>query len=92
MKHLIDRVWEYSKNNSQGFTLNIETFKPIKKGIAVAYLETQNSFGKDGLINALNQALNHDKILGGWLEVESKEHYFDCVRIFRKLIKLSSLE
>tara|TARA_A100001011_G_scaffold257622_1_gene265905 strand:+ start:469 stop:627 length:159 start_codon:yes stop_codon:yes gene_type:complete len=50
MKQLFDRVWEHSLKNPEGFTLNIETFKLIKKGISVAYHETQNSFGKQGLI------------------------------------------
>jgi hypothetical protein len=36
MKPLFDRVWEYSVENPDGFTLNIETFKTVKKGIAVA--------------------------------------------------------
>ena len=85
MKHLIDRVWEYSRNNPEGFTLNIETFKPIKKGIAVAYQATQDSFGKQGLKDVLNHALDNNKIVGGWFNVENREYYFDSVRIFRKL-------
>ena len=85
MKQLFDRVWEYSKNNPEGFTLNIETFKPIKLGIAVAYQATQDSFGKKGLNDALSHALNHSRIIGGWFNVENQEYYFDSVRIFRKL-------
>ena len=49
MKQLIDGVWEYSLINPDGFTLNIETMKPVKYGISVAYQETQNSFGKESL-------------------------------------------
>ena len=41
MKQLIDGVWEYSLINPDGFTLNIETMKPVKYGISVAYQETQ---------------------------------------------------
>jgi fructokinase len=29
MKQLIDSVWEYAENNPDGFTLNIETMKPL---------------------------------------------------------------
>lgn len=46
MNDLIERVLEYSKNNPNGFTLNIENFKEVKFGIIVAYKETQNSFTK----------------------------------------------
>lgn len=87
MKQLIDRVWEYSKNNPYGFTLNIETFRPIKFGICVAYSETQNSFGKDGLRTVINHALKHNKIVGGWLNEDNGFYYFDSCRIFKDLEK-----
>ena len=37
----------------------------LQKTSHVACLESQNSFGKDGLMNALNHALNHKKLTGG---------------------------
>lgn len=83
MKHLIDRVREYSKNNPDGFTINIETFKPIRFGIAVAYLETQDSFGLEGLKKVIEHAIDHNKIVGGWLNEENGFYYFDSVKIFR---------
>ena len=83
MKQIIERVWEYSKKNPHGFTLNIETFKPIKFGICVAYLETQNSFGKQGLELVINHALNHNKIIGGWLNDQNELYYFDSIRVFK---------
>lgn len=83
MKHLIDRVWEYSLNNPYGFTLNVETFKAVKFGIIVAYLETQNNFGKESLERVLKHSLSHHKIIGGWLNNKSGFYYFDSVKIFR---------
>ena len=83
MKDLFDRVWEYSLNNPHGFTLNIETLKPIKFGICVAYLETQNQFGKSGLETAINHALKHEKVVGGWLNEENKLYYFDSIKVFK---------
>ncbi|MFV0565768.1 MAG: hypothetical protein ACK5NB_08050 [Flavobacteriaceae bacterium] len=83
MKQLIDRVWEYSKNNPYGFTLNVETLKPIKFGICVAYLETQNCFGKQGLEQVINHALKHNKIVGGWLNDDNGFYYFDSIKIFK---------
>lgn len=86
MEKLIDRVWEYSKNNPYGFTLNIETFKEVKFGICVAYLEIQDSFGKHGLENVVKHALKHNKIVGGWLNDENNYYYFDSIRIFHRLV------
>lgn len=83
MKNLIDRVWEYSQNNPEGFTLNIETFKAVKFGIVVAYYETQNSFGKEALETVIIHALNHNKTLGGWLNDDNRFFYFDSVKIFK---------
>ncbi|SZD72030.1 Uncharacterised protein [Candidatus Ornithobacterium hominis] len=83
MKHLIERVWEHSINNPYGFTLNIETFRPIKFGICVAYIDTQNCFGKHGLENVINHASEHDKIVGGWLNDDNGFYYFDSVKVFK---------
>lgn len=83
MKQLIERVWEYSLKNSEGFTFNLETEKPVKFGIAVAYLETQNSFDKESLERVISHSLEHAKILGGWLNVENNRFYFDSIKIFK---------
>lgn len=83
MKQLTDRVWEYSQNNPEGFTLNLETFRPVKFGISVAYLETQDSHNKESLEHVINHSLKHQKIIGGWLNDENEKYYFDSVRIFK---------
>jgi len=83
MKHLIDRVWEYSKNNPDGFTLNIETMKAVKFGIVVAYYETQDSFGKEALKAVIDHAMDHHKIIGGWFNDQNGSYYFDSVRTFK---------
>ncbi|WP_424493873.1 hypothetical protein [Salinimicrobium sp. GXAS 041] len=83
MENLIDRVWEYSKNNPDGFTLNIETMKAVKFGIVVAYYETQNSFGKEALELVINHSLKNSKTIGGWLNNENDFYYFDSVKIFK---------
>ncbi|MDM8174810.1 hypothetical protein FKG96_12545 [Olivibacter sp. LS-1] len=85
METLIDRVWEYSKNNPYGFTLNIETMKPVKFGICVAYLETQDSFNREGLEKVIKHALEHEKIVGGWLNDENGFYYFDSIKLFSKM-------
>lgn len=83
MEKLIDRVWEYSLINPNGFTLNIQTMKPVKFGISVAYKETQDSFGKESLTTVINHALEHDRTVGGWLDTENDRYYFDSVKIFK---------
>ena len=83
MKQLIDGVWDYSLINPNGFTLNIETMKPVKYGISVAYEETQDSFGKESLNKVINHALEHSKTVGGWYDTESNRYYFDSVKVFR---------
>ncbi|MHA7823702.1 hypothetical protein ACVVIH_13145 [Chryseobacterium arthrosphaerae] len=83
MKQLIERVWEYSLNNPEGFTLDLETLKPVKFGIAVAYLETQDSFDKESLEKVISHSLENGKILGGWLNVENNRFYFDSIKIFK---------
>jgi fructokinase len=80
MKHLIERVWDYSLNNPEGFTIDIESFKPITKGIAVAYLETQNSHSKESINKVIIHAKNNENTIGGWLE--KNLYYFDSVKIF----------
>lgn len=57
MDDLIERVWEYSLNNPDGFTLNIENFKVVKYGLIVAFKDTQNSFGKQSLQKVINHSL-----------------------------------
>lgn len=82
MQDLTTRVWEYSKNNPYGFTLNLETFTPIEKGFCVAYKETQDCFNIEGLEKAITHALEHQKIIGGWLDTLENKYYFDSIRIF----------
>lgn len=81
MNELIDSVWEYAKNNPNGFTLNIETKKAITFGISVAYKETQDSFGKESLEKVIRHALENFKTVGGWQDDEN--YYFDSVKIFK---------
>lgn len=83
MEQLIGRVWEYPLINPDGFTLNVETMKPVKYGISAAYKEAQESFGKEGLNGVINHALEHGKTAGGWLDAESDRYYFDSVKIFK---------
>ena len=54
-------ILEIAKQNPTGFTVDLTTLKKVIKGISVAYIETQNSFGEEGLRGVLNHALKHEK-------------------------------
>lgn len=77
-------ILSIAANNPDGFTVEIPSLRIIEvfenEGIVVAYSETQDSFGEDGLKKVIAHALAHDKLVGGWLEDERL--YFDSVRIF----------
>ena len=85
MEQLFKAIFEIAKQNPDGFTVDLTTLKKVTKGISVAYLETQDSFGEEGLKRVLNHAEMHEKKVGGWLNEENQEFYFDSVRIFTNL-------
>ena len=86
MKNFIKKsIKEMANQNPLGFTVDLTTLKKVTGGISVAYLETQNSFGDEGLEKVLQHAMTHDKKVGGWLDEDSGSFYFDSVRIFTNL-------
>ena len=85
MEQLISAILKVAKENPMGFTVDLTTLKKVTKGISVAYFETQDSFGEEGLRRVLNHALAHEKKVGGWLNEENKQFYFDSIRIFTNL-------
>ena len=85
MEQLFKAIFEIAMQNPDGFTVDLTTLKKVTKGISVAYLETQDSFGENGLKRVLNHAEMHEKKVGGWLNEENQEFYFDSVRVFTNL-------
>lgn len=82
---LFNEVKPIAENNPYGFTLN-KNLKPIKKGFIVASALTQNSFGDDGLKRVLAIVFKqpHERFdgVGGWLNEEDGQYYFDAVKVF----------
>lgn len=76
-----DRLWEYACENPFGFTVNVIDWTIPSEGISVAYLETQDSHGREGLRKSLGHALSHDGYVGGWLS-DDGSYYFDSVKLF----------
>ena len=79
---LVDRVWNYSQENPDGFTIDIRTWTVPTVGICVSYAETQNSHSRESLVKVINHALAHEGYVGGWLDTESGLYYFDSNRLF----------
>lgn len=56
MEQLFKAIQAIAEANPDGFTVDLTTLKKVTKGISVAYLETQDSFGEEGLKRVLNHA------------------------------------
>lgn len=54
MEQLFNAIVKIAEANPDGFTVDLTTLKKVTKGISVAYLETQDSFGEEGLKRVLN--------------------------------------
>ena len=72
MEQLFKAILEIANANPDGFTVDLTTLKKVTKGISVAYLETHH-------------ALMHEKKVGGWLNEENNQFYFDSIKIFTNL-------
>ncbi len=77
-----DKVWDYSQTHPDGFTLDIRSMSEPTEGIAVSYLETQNSHSRYQLDKVIRHALSHDGYVGGWLNTENGLYYFDSTKLF----------
>ena len=85
MVNFIDAIQKIAEQNPEGFTVDLITLKRITKGISVAYIETQDSFGIEGLERVINHALAHDRKVGGWMNEDDGQYYYDSIRIFTDL-------
>ena len=77
-----DRVWNYSLDHPEGFTLDISHWTEPCEGICVAYRETQDSHSREALPEVVRHALTHDGYVGGWLDTSDSLYYFDSDRLF----------
>ena len=51
-------------------------------GICAAYAATQDSHGRDQLEAVVRHSFGHGGFVGGWLDPEDGQYYFDSIRIF----------
>lgn len=79
---IADKVWAFSQNHPDGFTLDIRTMTEPQEGIAVSYAATQNSHSRHQLNDVVSHALQHDGYVGGWYNTDLQLYYFDSTRLF----------
>jgi fructokinase len=85
MDKLSKAIQKIAEANPEGFTVDLTTLKRLTRGYSVAYLETQNSFGDEGLRQVLKHAMENGKKVGGWLNDEDGYFYYDSIQIFTDL-------
>jgi len=79
---LEDQIWEISRRNPGGFTRHTYGLDKPAAGFCVAYEDTQDCYGRDGLARALKHAQTHSQIIGGWFYTGNNRYYFDSVRVY----------
>lgn len=76
----LEKFLRIAEENPEGFTCEING-EAVTSGYCVAVAETQNCFGEGGLRKVLQYAEEHGTAVGGWLNRENGEYYFDAVQI-----------
>jgi fructokinase len=92
MTNLFEAIKKIAKENPEGFTVKIPDLEWVISGYVVAYCETQNCFGDEGLKKVIRHAEKHAKIAGGWLNEENKHSTLTAVMFFKPKMKQSNLE
>ena len=77
-----DRVWAFSQDHPDGFTLDLRSWTEPARGIAVSYAATKGSHSRSQLDGVVSHALAHDGYVGGWLNPQDGLYYFDSTRLF----------
>ena len=76
----LEKFLSIAKANPEGFTIKLNG-EAVTSGYCVAVAETQDSFGEEGLEKVLQYAEANGTAIGGWLNHENGEYYFDAVQI-----------
>lgn len=79
MDNTLMSLLEISLKNPSGFTVKLDTLEYVTSGYSIAYQETQDSFGAEGLARVIEHARRHGGYVGGWKCGD--KYYFDSVMI-----------
>lgn len=95
-QNLVKALTAIAAANLEGYTVDAHTLQPITSGYAVAVIDTQNSFGTEGLERVINYVTSHKEInaFGGWYNKEDGQFYFDAtvvVKDFNRAIDLARM-
>lgn len=95
-QNLVKVLTVIASANLEGYTVDAKTLEPITSGYAVAVIDTQNSFGTEGLERVINYVTTHKDInaFGGWYNKEDGQFYFDAtvvVKDFNRAIDLARM-
>lgn len=80
MINILVKLKYLAEENPRGFTVYVPSLEPVKKGWVVASIETQNSFGDEGLEKVLKYAIPTTRIVGFW--DNEGTFYWDAVMVF----------
>lgn len=79
MESLVRRIKDIAAENELGFTITLPDCQFVTSGYVIAMLETQNSFGDEGLRKVIAKASDTTGIMGGWND--DGLFYWDAVYI-----------
>ncbi len=74
---MIDQILKIAEQNPEGFTIYLPSMEFVKHGWVIANKETQDKFGRKGLIEVVEFAMNHNRIVGGYRNKDG-EFQFDA--------------
>ncbi|MFZ1824734.1 MAG: hypothetical protein WAU21_03980 [Chitinophagales bacterium] len=83
MDFLFEALWDIALTNPEGFTVSLQLEWPTS-GYVVAYKETQNSFGENGLRKCLHHAIDHNGWIGGWKNQDGMLQFDSCMIVAEK--------
>lgn len=87
MNNVMKALASIAALNPSGFTVDAHTLQPVTHGYAVAMVETQDSFGPEGLAKVVDFAAKDSRVkaFGGWLDSQTGQYYYDAVIIVMDL-------
>lgn len=85
MEQLFDAILEIAGKNPDGFTVDLTTLNKGHKRYFCRLSRNSGQFRWEGLKRVLKHALVHEKKVGGWLNEENGQFYFDSIRIFTNM-------
>lgn len=91
LKRLHKALRQLAADYPRGFTVTVPDLETVAKGWCIGHRDTQNCFGEKGMKKALEHALEHTGVLGGWRGYQGR-FYWDSVLIEHDQDKAEDLQ